>query len=662
MPNGWFFRVSRRPGPSFCPWRLPGMPSALRFGRLSANGIVSLRVKNLSQPTHRSLGLAHYIFAAVLLLRLFVLLRFTDSAFLLPNSGDMQFYNEWARQILRGHLTDGHAFYGLPLYAYFLAGLYWLFGYSPFVPGVVQAGLEGGTAVIIYKLAVRVFGHEANGPSGFRYRGECIGIVAALGWAFFVPAQTYAVILMPTAGLVFVFWFVVWQLVSRSTLSRTRVFLLGILIGFTAMGIATILFLVPLLLGAIVLQSTSRGNLRNSWLSGSTAVLLAFAGIGIGTSPCWIHNYFVAKDTVLLSAHSGINFWIGNNPIATGYPRFPPGLRAEQKGMLLDSIAQAESAAGHPLKRSEVSAYWSAKAAAYIKANLATWLKLVATKAANFWNAFQYDDLSIITILSEQGIVLPGPRFGLIAVLAIPGLLISAVRFPLSRWISVAVLLHMVSLLPVFVTERYRLAAVPGLLLGASFGLWELGQYCVRAKYSQAALYCLLLLGAGWFVTRPQKDPGLWALDSYNAGWQALQTDNLVMAEEKLLRAYAYVPENAEINFAMGNLEHAKGNESAAKHYYASSLRLSPRHEGALNNLGVLASQENRWELAAKFFTAVVEINPKDAKAHFLLAKALLEQGSRDIALAEIEQAIILNPAQPEFIALRDKIRSLGAP
>ena len=330
--------------------------------------------------------------------------------------------------------------------------------------------------------------------------------------------------------------------------------------------------------------------------------------------------------------------------------------------MLLDSIAQAESAAGHPLKRSEVSAYWSAKAAAYIKANFASWLKLIATKAGNFWNAFQYDDLSIITILSEKGIVLPGLRFGLIAALAIPGLLIAAIRFPLSRWVSFAVLLHMVSLLPVFVTERYRLAAVPGLLLGASFGLWELGRYCIRAKYGQIALYGLLLLIAAWFVTRPQKDPGLWALDSYNAGWQALQTDNLAIAEKKLSLAYAYVPENAEINFAMGNLEHAKGNEAAAKHYYTSSLHLNPRHEGALNNLGVLALQENRWELAAKFFAAAVEINPKDAKAHFLLAKALLKQGSRDMALAEIERAIILNPAQPEFIALRDEIRSLGAP
>ena len=106
----------------------------------------------------RSLGAGHYIFATVFLVRVSVLARLTLSPFLLPLRGDMHFYDDWARRILHGDLTDHHAFYGLPLYAYLLALIYKLAGYGPFIPGLLQAGLDAGTSVIIYKLGVRVFG------------------------------------------------------------------------------------------------------------------------------------------------------------------------------------------------------------------------------------------------------------------------------------------------------------------------------------------------------------------------------------------------------------------------------------------------------------------------------------------------------------------------
>src|SRR5205814_8597886 len=134
---------------------------------------------------------------------------------------------------------------------------------------------------------------------------------------------------------------------------------------------------------------------RRRWKALGTRLGLLLAGLAVGMSPCWIHNYFIAKDPVLLSAHSGINFWIGNNPEATGYPRFPPGLRSGQAAMLQDSIDRAEAAAGHPLKRAAVSKYWSQQASNYIAAHFGDWLKLVARKLRNFWSAFQYDDLSV---------------------------------------------------------------------------------------------------------------------------------------------------------------------------------------------------------------------------------------------------------------------------
>jgi Flp pilus assembly protein TadD len=599
----------------------------------------------------------------VFLLRLLAVARLTTSPFLLPARGDMYFYNDWALRILRSELTDHLAFYGLPGYAYLLAFLYKIFGYSPFVPAFLQAALDGGTAVLIYRIALRVFPTAESpilprtGPWSFivtRER-ELVSLLAALGWAFFVPAQAYSVILMPTIWLVFVFWFVVWWIVRTETGPTPRECLfLGLLMGATAMAVATILFLAPFLLAASFLRRKT-GN-SHSWRRFSLSAAFLLCGIIAGISPCWIHNYVVARDPVVLSAHSGINFWIGNNPEANGYPRFPLGLRAGQAAMLEDSISAAESAAGRPLKRSEVSAYWSDKASNYIAHHPDEWLKLLLIKLRNFWNAFQYDDLSIITSLREEHVIFPGLYFGVVAAFVLPGVLLAGRSSVLSRWVAAAILLHMTALLTVFVTERYRLAVVPGLLIFAAMGLSLFWRSLVAGDYGRVAVYLILLATSTIITSWPQRQPSLWALDAYNSGWQALEAGNLALAEQKLSLARSYVPTNPETTFALGNLRLAQGKNGAAFSFYLATLKYDENHRGALNNLGLMALDANRSDVAEMWFRRAERIDPHNAKTHFLLAKTLLAKGSRQAAQLEIDTAIRLRPGQREFNQLRQQI------
>jgi len=589
----------------------------------------------------------HYVFAAVLLVRLFVLGRLAGSAFLLPTRGDMHFYDAWAQKVVGGQLTDHHAFYGLPGYAYLLAGLYKLCGYGPYVPELLQALLDAGTALLLYKISLAL----APQPDG--RRGQIAGLMAAAAWAFCVPAQTYAAVLMPTAWFIFVFWFILWRIIkSQSAPDWWEALLLGLLVGLTATAIATILFLIPLLFCAIGLKPAipARSHFR---IVGCALVLL---GIAIGTSPCWLHNYFIARDRVFLSAHSGINFWIGNNPDANGYPRFPPGLRAGQAAMLQDSIDVAESVAGHPLKRGEVSQYWSAKARDYIADHPLAWLRLLGLKLRNFWSAFQYDDLSIITNLREQGVTFPGIYFGLLAALALPAMILTWNTARLGRWITGAIFLQMLALLPVFTTERYRLPIVPGLAVFAAFGLVTLFSNLAAGNVRPVLSYAMLLVVSTLFVSWPQRGLSLWALDAYNSGWQALESGNLSLAERKLELARAYVPDNAETNFALGNLKLAQNDTSAASSLYLTTLRLDPRHRGAINNLGVLALENGQPEMAEQRFREALAIDGRNPKTHFLLAKTLIAKGQNGNARAEIDRALALKPDQPEFKELREQI------
>src|SRR5437773_10123434 len=114
-------------------------------------------VKSDPRAGRLSVGPGHLIFLGVFLLRLGAVLRLTHSSLLLPSRGDMHFYNDWARDILQGQFTQPLAFYGLPGYAYLLAFLYKLFGENPFVPGLIQVGVDAGMAVLIYQICLRIF-------------------------------------------------------------------------------------------------------------------------------------------------------------------------------------------------------------------------------------------------------------------------------------------------------------------------------------------------------------------------------------------------------------------------------------------------------------------------------------------------------------------------
>jgi tetratricopeptide (TPR) repeat protein len=611
---------------------------------------------NLGRALRGSPGLVHYLFAFVFLVRVISLARLTSSPFLLPSGGDMHFYDDWAQQILRGRLTDHFAFYGLPLYAYLLAFFYQLFGHSPFVPGFIQICLDAGTATLLYKIAVRVF-QKGNEQEPSNNRGQLIGALAAVGWAFFVPAEAYSIILMPTAWGVFVFWFLVWEIIKTERAPTPFCMLAyGALIGLTATGIATILFLVPLVLALLLSKPDSREPARPTWLARAMAGAMLFLGLAAGTSPCWVHNYFVARDPVVLSAHSGINFWLGNNPDATGYPRFP-GLHTGQAEMLKDSIDLAEAAAGRSLKRSEVSEYWSARARAYISHDFGGWLGLMGRKLANFWNAFEYDDINVIDKLRSSGVVLPGLHFGLVAALAIPGVCFSVRKFPASRWIAAAIVLHLAAVLPVFVTERYRLAVVPGLLLFAATGLWVFWQSCARARLGTAAGYLAVLAAATLLVTWPRRDPALWALKFYHSGSQALELQQWAFAREQLEKAHAYAPDSTEINLALGNFWLQQEDLRRAEGYYLAVLKMDSHHKAALSNMGYLTLSEKHWDTAINYFRAALDVDPNDAKVHYLQARAQFESGHYEAALTEIQSALRLKPGQQEFETLRELIQ-----
>src|SRR5205823_12150282 len=140
----------------------------------------------------------------------------------------------------------------------------------------------------------------------------------------------------------------------------------------------------------------------------------------------------------------------------------------------------------------------------------------------------------------------------------------------------------------------------PGLSIFAGFGLSIFWEALNAAKFRAVAVYVVILIAATIVVAWPQRDPSLWALDAYNSGWQALESNNLQLAEKKLTVAYAYVPGNSETLFALGNLRFAQNDRASAESFYLATLNADQKHKGAFNNLGVLALDASQFDEAEK--------------------------------------------------------------
>ena len=142
------------------------------------------------------------------------------------------------------------------------------------------------------------------------------------------------------------------------------------------------------------------------------------------------------------------------------------------------------------------------------------------------------------------------------AVLGLPGMLLAALRRPKARWIIAAVGLHMASLMTVFITERYRLAAVPGLLLLGSFGVVELWREAAagtlwRSNRRIAAAYALAL-AAAVVVTQLPVAPAVRHINDFNGALADIDNHRLDRAQGKLTRVLADNPNNAETYFRPG--------------------------------------------------------------------------------------------------------------
>ena len=511
---------------------------------------------------------------------------------------DSKTYNDWALRIAGGDLMGNEVFYALPLYPYFLGLLYAVFGPHLQLIKFIQVLIGTLNCYLLFLLGRRFFNTAVALLASF--------FMAVYAWLIVYDSSILSTVLIILLELLFLLYLDSLRRRPRRWWAWLGA---GLLLGITSAAGGHLLLLAPLLLLWIW---TSFPDLSPRRRGGAGALYLL--GFLLAVAPVTLHNWVIGHDFVPVTAHGGINFYIGNNPQARGVFEPPPLLRSGGATLRRDSIKLAQKARGRKLKPSEVSSYWLGQGIAFIRKEPGRYLALLGRKFVIFWDGLEIADVLHPFFFKRFAPILNVPLlvFRVIAPLALLGLILSWPRrkklFPIYLFIGS----YIISMVLFFINSRYRLPLVPLLLLFAAYPFsWAAGK--IRGQRGRPVLFSLLLLaGFVLFV-----NPGLLGRShvrfvlNMGAGYNHLgtyysQRGDLPHALEEFETALRLEPYRPEAHYNLGNIYFRLEKYDAALRCYRQAIRLNPFYDSAHLMLGLTSEKMGRPAAAEKEYLEII--------------------------------------------------------
>ena len=616
------------------------------------------------------------VFLLAGLLRIVHLVTVRESPFFGTLYIDPLWYDEWALRIASGQLFSDGPFFLDPLYPYFVATVYAVFGHSYVALGAVQ-GLLGALVAPLVLVACSPWFPQRT--------ARIAGVVAAC----YLPAVYFGGLVMKP-GLSLLLATVTLAVLSRA-LAGGPVGLwpaAGVAFGLTCLTRGNLLLvaavLVPwLLLRAEIGDARRRGaalaahlRSRRRWVEATSFAL----GLALVLSLPAAHNYAVSGEWILSTANAGANFFIGNNPSnRSGEYQQLPFVNANPKYEQRDFRAEARRRAGRELTDRETSAFWFAESGRFIASRPADWAALMWRKLRSFWGAYEIPDSLDYYLYRETAPVLrlPLPGFGLLAPLALVGAALALRRRGWPRLLLVFSATYSLTVIVFFVFSRFRMVIAPALYVLAAHALVELALRWRAAAGDRAALRAatmptvLLVLALGFVNLPVRARTDTWSyglavavglpargetstLGAFNLGAayarRAKQEDEslhwLSLAEQQLRRALALRPavEHARIEVELGKVLARQRRNREAIELYRQAAAIEPNDYRIHHALGLLYRREDDAEGAAAAFGRALAVEPRHAASATKLGQALAALGREEEARRAFSHALSLAP------------------
>ena len=500
-------------------------------------------------------------------------------------------------------------FWQPPLYPYFLALLFSLFGEGYYLPRLVQAAAGAITCAALFWLGRRAISNSAAWLAA--------GAAALYGPLIYFEGELLPVglaVCLDVLLLLTLLW-------AAQSASWTRWLLAGLLLGLAGLLVANVFLFAPVVLfWAVRLLPVSLPHIQRRTRVVQVAAFVL--GIALVVAPVTLRNRKVGGEWVLVSYNAGVNFYIGNNSQYEQTVAIRPGRQ------WVDLVNLPEREAGIK-SRSAGSAHFFAKSWQFISSDPLAYLGLLWRKVYLFWRgdeiprnldpyyARTYSSI-LQVLLWKNGLAFP---FGLIAPLALFGLgaylLSPARRSPAGSLVLLFTATYAFSVVLFFITARYRLPLVPFLLLFAAHGLVTLCRLRGRHLAASVLLLVVFLLGS-------------------NVGVGAMDTEG-----------------DAHQHYWMGVAFEEKGMRANALREYRHAAEVDPSHEEAVLGLAAMYASRQRYDEAIEACRQLLDYYPDRSDVRLRLADLFLQK-------AEYRQAVDLYeslvPWQPDWAALHGRL------
>jgi 4-amino-4-deoxy-L-arabinose transferase-like glycosyltransferase len=373
-------------------------------------------------------------------------LKANDPAFYHPAPGtDMFTYHNFAQQILNGTFSKEPFYYG-PLYYYFLALVYKIFGVNPYYAKLFQIIFGTATSFLIYLIA----------KSSFNRTVALISLIISILYSMFYIHEG-VLLIAPLATFL--------TTLSIFLLLKNRIIISGIAIGLSALCRANILLFVPFIL---------------LWMRSAKRFGLLCLTILLTISPATIRNYIVSHRFVLISTNGPVNLWIGNHRGAPG--EYISILPKKER----DYIRKEEEYIRDVVR--------------FIKEEPKEYLKLLLTKFLLFWCEYKIINNVDYDLYTSYSFLFKFLRlsFGHIALFGLVGIALSLRLQRRCLLLYFHIFSLMTAIVLFFVAERYRLLIAPSLIIFASFCIWWQAKKIMEKKIE--ALLLLILFPLSWML------------------------------------------------------------------------------------------------------------------------------------------------------------------